>query len=91
MWIVQVHALEVREDVNRVLFALAPAATSVADTTKRLPAAKAGGTPKGSGKGNAAALRRKLAVAVKQHVLTDGSRGDTASDIVDMLDNLHAC
>jgi len=83
----QVHALEVQEDVNRVLFAVAPAGAGAGAAANGRPAKAGGPARSGGGKGRDSKLETKL----RQQVLADGSRDDTAADIVDMLDNLHVC
>lgn len=75
----QVHALEVQEDVNRVLFGLsAPAANGQAQ--------------KQSGKGGAAGGGdARLSAKLRRHVLTDGGGREQDADIADMLDSLRLC
>lgn len=72
---VQVLSLEVSEDVNRVLFGLAPPAVS--------------GAPNSAWK-SSTALAAHLATPLRQTVLRNCS-DDTAADISDMLGDLKIC
>lgn len=75
----QVHALEVQEDVNRVLFGLSA------------PAAANGQPRKQSGKGGAAGGDARLSAKLQQHVLTEGGSKEQDADVADMLDSLRVC
>ncbi len=91
--VLQVYALEVQEDVNKVLFAVAPAIGSASGTSPaasgRTAACKGGGH---GAKAAAAAAGSALAARLKQHVLADGAASaELAADIANMLDSLRVC
>lgn len=72
----QVHTLEVEEDINRVLFGLsAPPPAPEHGQKQRKEHATAG-------------FDGHLCASLRQHVLTEGGSKEQAADIADMLGSL---
>lgn len=75
----QVHSLQVQEDVNRVLFGLAP------------PLVANGQAKKAGSKSTAAGSHSVLSAKLRQHILMDGASKEQTDDIAEMLHELQVC